>query len=88
MTMNMFVTRLAGTVSLLVCSAVLLLGCSDDKKSEHAAPAQTQGGESTLDRAQKDFQRDVKPAADFVDEKTREAVGEGKKAVNKVTGND
>jgi hypothetical protein len=61
--------------------------CSSDEP-EHSE--RTGGGENALDRAgrrvdaaHKDFKEEVKPAAQWVDEKTKEAVGEGKKAVKK-----
>jgi hypothetical protein len=76
------------------CAAVALLAClapaacRDDEP--RARSQRTQGGENALDRAgrkldtaHRNFKRKVKPAAQVVDEKTKKAVGEGKKAVRK-----
>ena len=75
---------LAATLSL---AAFGLGACGED---EPAGSEKSQGGENTLDRAGKkidrahrNFQRAVDPAADWVDEKTKKAAGEGKKAVRK-----
>jgi len=81
--------RIAQTIVLisLIGMAALIAACSDEEpKSE-----QTSGGENAFDTAEKnvneaqqDFQREIKPAADFVDEKTNKAVDEGRKAAGKV----
>jgi len=72
---------------VLISVVTLVAACSDEEpKSE-----QTSGGENAFDtaernvnEAQQDFQKEIKPAADFVDEKTNKAVDEGRKAAGKV----
>jgi hypothetical protein len=61
--------------------------CSDDEPNR---TARTAGGENAFDRAgrkidkaHQNFKREVKPAAQVVDEKTKKVVGEVKKAVKK-----
>jgi hypothetical protein len=73
----------AATAALLLISPA----CKDDPP---AASDNTEGGENALDqagsdadRAHQDFKREVKPAAEWVDEKTKETASEGKKAVRK-----
>jgi len=79
------------TRSFLAALAALLLAlpiaCHDDEPERGSRSA---GGENALDRAgrkidtaHQNFKREVRPAAQVVDEKTKEAVGEGKKAVEK-----
>lgn len=91
---NQLLIRNSIVISAVVLAASLAFACSDDEP-EHAKPESTQGGEGALETAHKnvdegvhEFQESVKPAAELVDEKTNEAVGEGKKAVKKVTGSD
>ena len=73
--------------------------CSHDKPAAKPAPRSSGGGENALDRVERganrvheDFKREVKSAAEVVDEKANAAVGEGRKAVHKVVdavdGND
>jgi hypothetical protein len=78
--------RAAGAAAI---AALWLLSpaCKDDPP---AASAETEGGENALDgatsdadRAHQGFKREVKPAAEWVDEKTKEAVAEGKMAARK-----
>ena len=64
------------------------VACSDDEKP---AAQLSSGGENAfetaernLNEAQQDFQREIKPAADFVDDKARKAAEEGRKAAAKV----
>jgi hypothetical protein len=63
------------------------VACSDEEPEAE----ESSGGENAFDtaernanEAQQNFQREIKPAADFVDEKTNTAVDEGKKAAGKV----
>jgi predicted metalloprotease len=81
-------------VFVMVAVALFAVACSDDEPA-HAESQQTQGGEAAIDTARenidegvREFQQSVRPAAEFVDEKANEAVGEGKKAVEKLTGQD
>jgi hypothetical protein len=77
---------------LLVLAAAAALwwqGCSDDKP-ENAESQQTEGGESgldkagnTIDDAHQNFKREMDPAGDVVDEKTKAVIHEGKRAVKK-----
>jgi hypothetical protein len=77
---------------LLVVAAVAALwspGCSDDKP-ESAESQKTEGGESGLDKAgnaiddaHQNFKREMDPAGDVVDEKTKAVIHEGKRAVKK-----
>jgi len=72
----------------LIGFVALAAACNDEPpKSEP-----TSGGESALETAEKnideahrDFQAQIKPAADFVDEKANKAVAEGRKAAGKVS---
>jgi hypothetical protein len=79
--------RRAAVAAAIAALWLLSPACKDDPP---AASDETEGGENALeragsdaDRAHQDFKREVKPAAEWVDEKTKEAVGEGKKAVRK-----
>jgi len=79
--------RARATLAALLLSISTSIACRDDGADRDA---RTAGGENAfdragrkVDRAHRNFQREVKPAADFVDEKTKKAVGEGKKAVKK-----
>jgi hypothetical protein len=82
---------LRGGALLRIAIAALLLvapsACRDDEPDRGSRSA---GGENALDRAgrkldtaHQKFKRKVRPAAQVVDEKTKKAVGEGKKAVEK-----
>lgn len=42
------------------------------------------GAKQKADEAHKNFKKEIKPAAEFVDDKTHEAVDEGKKGAKKV----
>jgi len=66
----------------------LAVACSDDEKP---AADKSSGGENAFDTAERraneahqDFKQEIKPAADFVDEKTNKAADEGRKAAGKV----
>jgi hypothetical protein len=74
-------------LAALLLSTSMSIACRDDEPDRDARSA---GGENALDRAgrkvdraHRNFQREVEPAADFVDEKTKKVVEEGKKAVKK-----
>jgi hypothetical protein len=76
-----------GRSLVLLGMVSLSIACSDDKPEAE----QTSGGENAFDTAEKNaneaqqnFQEEFKEEREFVDEKTREAVGEGRKAVGKV----
>lgn len=65
--------------------------CSNDASPKSERAAGTTGGESVLETAessvnaaQQDFQRGIKPAADWVDEKAKAVATEGRKAATKV----
>jgi len=74
-------------LAALSLSTSLSTACRDDEPDRDS---RTTGGENAfdragrkVDRAHRNFQREVEPAADFVDEKTKKAAEEGKKAVKK-----
>ena len=73
---------------MLLASAVIgalwLQACSDDKPA-HAEAQESEGSEADnpIDEAHQDFKREVDPAADVVDEKTKAVINEGKRAVRK-----
>jgi hypothetical protein len=63
------------------------VACSDEEPEAE----ESSGGENAFDtaernlnEAQQDFQREIKPAGDFVDEKANKAADEGRKAAGKV----
>ena len=75
--------------AILTTLAILLLAvaCSDEEPEAE----ESSGGENAFDtaernvnEAQQDFQQEIKPAADFVDEKANKAADEGRKAAGKV----
>ena len=79
--------RLCATL-LAVLATLTVAACGDDP--EPPAAAESEGGEDTstledakrkADEAHERFKEEVKPAAEFVDEKTREVVDEGKELV-------
>jgi len=67
-----------------VIAALWLQACSDDKPA-NAEAQQTEGSEADnpIDEAHQNFKREVDPAADVVDDKTKAVVNEGKRAVKK-----
>lgn len=76
-----------GRILVLLGMVSLSIACSDDKPEAE----ETSGGENAFDtaernanQAQQDFQEEFKEEREFVDEKTNEAVGEGRKAAGKV----
>jgi hypothetical protein len=85
--------RLATTPALMLAMLSLLTtaalsACSDEP--EPPAAAETEGGEDTTvlqdakaraDEVHGQVKEEIKPAAEFVDEKTRAVVDEGKKLV-------
>ncbi|MFI4925688.1 MAG: hypothetical protein ACHQJ7_11185 [Vicinamibacteria bacterium] len=87
--MNRSISHRRGRAAVAAAVALWLLApaCKDDPP---AASDKSEGGENALDRAgndidnaHRDFKREVKPAATWVDEKTKKAAGEGKKAARK-----
>ena len=73
-----------------VLTLLLALACGD---SEAASSEESSGGEGPLhtakdnvDREHERFKEAVAPTAEKIDEKAEEAVGEGKKAFQKITG--
>ena len=85
-------TRLRRSLAILLWLAAAL-GCCKNEGSAEPAAQRTQGGESALDRAGHEIdeaharlKREVRPAAEVVDEKPNAAVNEGRKAVNKIVG--
>jgi hypothetical protein len=74
----------------VLCVLSFAVACSDDEKP--AAEASSGGedenafdtAERNVNEAQQDFQEEIKPAAEFVDEKANKAAEEGRKAAGKV----
>lgn len=73
---------------LILCGVIsVAIGCNSDEPESEA----TSGGESAFEtaeknvnQAQKDLQAELKQERQFVDEKAKQAVGEGRKAASKV----
>lgn len=88
--------HLALQATLLLATLLLAMLLTSACGGHEAAPAAAQdqessGGEGPLDRARtnidgahEDFKASVRPAAEKVDDKTREVVDEGKRAAEKV----
>ena len=86
-----YTIRIARALPIAMWLCAGALGCSNEKSTTKPEAQHTHGGDNALDRAgrniddaHRQFKQDVKPTARVVDEKANEAVGEGKKAVNKV----
>jgi hypothetical protein len=77
----------AARVAIAAIWLIAPSACRDDEPSRATSTA---GGDNAFDRAgrkidnaHRNFKREVKPAAQVVDEKTKKVVGEAKKAVKK-----